>query len=338
MPFTLVKGVIRVVGLSPDGDSIRFVPDDPTLIRDLPGGPPEHVPKSSYQLRLEAIDSLETHYAGRHQPTRWANAATDRLLDFVGVQNVQWDAAHSTIVAADDHVPAWILSRQKEKNGRPVAFLFTGNAPAEDGDDNVFLDTNLLRKSYNVAALAEGLAYPTYYDPLFADLRNEMTSAVASARAAGAGLWPEDRTTAGFDATSIGVIIDEAPILPKLFRRLSDYMAAEGTAVGFKEALALGEDAVWDLREQNRTHLDTFVEQAAGSTAIRMTREPEELVFDPMPARPANFFAQLVDAPISGEVSASAGGMLLPSVERMRLRAIAGLASVRGKGLRRTGL
>jgi hypothetical protein len=50
------------------------------------------------------------------------------------------------------------------------------------------------------------------------------------------------------------VIIDQVPILPKLFRRLSDYMAATGSAVGFREALALGGDAVWDLRTQNLTH------------------------------------------------------------------------------------
>ncbi|MDA0807917.1 MAG: hypothetical protein O2983_02225 [Planctomycetota bacterium] len=44
------------------------------------------------QLRLEAIDALETHYraGGKtwHQPKELANAATDRLLELVGIKNV----------------------------------------------------------------------------------------------------------------------------------------------------------------------------------------------------------------------------------------------------------
>ena len=136
---------------------------------------------------------------------------------------------------------------------------------------------------------------------MFSDLRNELTSVVKTARANNSGLWTVDRSTAGFEASNLAVIIDEVAILPKLFRRLSDYMATAGTAVGFREALALSEEAVWDLRDQNRTHFDTFIEQAPGSVHIRMTRAPEELVFDPMPQVPANHFAAMIGAPISGE-------------------------------------
>jgi endonuclease YncB( thermonuclease family) len=304
MPFKLIKGSFRVVGLSPDGDSIRFVPDAPELMHTLPGGPPEQTPKAFAQLRLEGIDSLETHYAGRHQPIRWARAARDRLLDFVGVRNVRWDAMEVTIVAADDNTRGWILSRAKDKYGRPVAFLFAGESQQADGTE-VVLRADLLRASFNHLAVSEGLAYPTYYQALFADLRNELTSATQSARAAQRGLWPDDGTGAGLNATSMAVIIDQTPILPKLFRRLSDYMAAKGTAVGFREALAFGEDAVWDLRTQSFTHLDTFVEQAPGSTIIRLTRDPEELVFDPMPQRPGNFFAVMIGAPISGDLQST---------------------------------
>ena len=300
MPFTLIKGSFRVVGMSPDGDSIRFAADDPALINNLPGGPPEAHPRPSTQLRLEGIDALETHYAARHQPTRWARAARDRLLDFVGIQNVRWDASQATVVSADDGTRGWILSREKEKYGRPVAFLFAGD-PAEQDGSQIVLKPDLLRQSFNHTALAEGLAYPTYYEGLFSDLRNELTSVVKTARANNLGLWPVDRSTAGFDATDLSVIIDDVAILPKLFRRLSDYMATKGTAVGFREALALGGDVVWDLRNQNRTHFDTFIEQAPGDVHIRMTRDPEELVFDPMPEVPANHFAAMIGAPISGD-------------------------------------
>ena len=298
MPFTLIKGAFRVVGTSPDGDSIRFFPDNMALINALPG--PAPITRPFVQLRLEGIDSLETHYAARHQPLELANSATERLLAFVGIGDVVWDARHTTIIAASDDTRGWILAREREKNNRPVAFVFAGKAKAADGSA-AFLDRKMLRKSFNHLALAEGLAYPTFYQGLFAELRRELTDASMAARDKRRPLWTADRTNLGFDAKTLAVIMDDVPILPKLFRRLSDYMAATGTAVGFKEALAASPDAVWDLQTQNRTHLDTFVEQARGSTKIRLTRMPEELVFDPMPAVPSKFFAAMVGAPIRGD-------------------------------------
>ena len=299
MPFTLIKGAFRVAGLSPDGDSIRFVPDDPALIAALPG-PFDPNPRPTAQLRIEAIDTLETHYAGRHQPDRWAHAATDRLFEFLGIANVVWDAHHKNVVSADDMTRGWILSRAREKNRRPVAFLFAGEADREDGA-SVHLTPEMLTESYNYAAMAEGLAYPTFYQALFSDLREVLSDAAVAARDAGLGLWPEDRTGQGLDATDLSVLIDRHPILPKLFRRLSDYMATEGTARGFKEALEMAREPVLDLRNLNFTHFDTFIDQAPGSTQIRLTVPPETLVFDPMPARPSNNFALMIGAPVSGE-------------------------------------
>lgn len=299
MPFTLIKGSFRVVGASPDGDSIRFHADDPALIYALPG-PRDTRPRAFAQLRLEGIDTLETHYNGRHQPDRWAYEATDRLLRFVGITGVRWDARHATVVAANDGTRGYILSREREKNRRPVAFLFAGD-PAEADGAAVFMDVARLRASYNHLAIAEGLAYPTFYQGLFADLRDELTAQVVAARAAGRGLWPEDRTNSGVDATDLSVLIDQAPLLPKLFRRLSDYMATKGTALGFRDALEAAREPVLDLATANFTHFDTFVEQAEGSTTVRLTVPPETLVFDPMPAQPVNSFAALVGAPFSEE-------------------------------------
>jgi endonuclease YncB( thermonuclease family) len=296
MPFQLIKGTFHVVGASPDGDSLRFRADDLGLIRGLAGSRPKIVGGDKVQLRLEAIDTLETHYAGRHQPDRWARAATERLLAFVGITSVQWDARHATVVAAADGTRGWILSREIEKNGRPVSFLFSGDPGQADGA-SVTLDVAQLRASYNHAALREGLAYPTYYQGLFSDLRAELTAVATQARAANQGLWPDDKTTAGFDAVNLGVIIDQRPILPKLFRRLSDFMAARGSAVGFRDAMAASQEPVLDLTTQNFTHFDTFIEQANGSVRIRLTRNPEELVFDAMPMRPVDHFEALLSSP-----------------------------------------
>ncbi|WP_375428771.1 hypothetical protein [uncultured Sphingomonas sp.] len=305
MPFTLIAGRFHVVGYSPDGDSIRFEPRDPELLGRLGGFRPRMNARGHLQLRIEAIDTLETHYSPPSgggvyaQPRRWADAASDRLLGFAGVTGVRWDGARRTVLAAMDGTPGYILSRSVEKNGRPIAFVFAGDPPEDDGA-SIVLQPDRLRDSFNHLALREGLAYPTFYTGLFGTLRDALAEAVIEARAAGRGLWPEDRGTAGFDPTELAVITEEAPILPKLFRRLCDYMVATGGAVGFKRKLERGREPVLDLRTNNFTHFDSFVEQAEGGTAIRLTRNAEELVFDEMPQRTAAYFSVMLasDEPV----------------------------------------
>lgn len=291
MPFTLIKGSFHVVGYSPDGDSIRFAPDDPSLLSSLSGPPAKLNARGHAQLRIEAIDTLETHYASGggnyHQPLALAKAAADRLVDFAGITNVVWSG--NNVVAADDATPGYILSRAVEKNRRPVAFVFAGDAAEQDGA-SVHLDVARLADSYNRAALTEGLAYPTFYTGLFHDLRDSLAAEAASARNAGLGVWNDDGTLPGFDAVDLGVITADVPILPKLFRRLTDYMTEYGSAVDFKAKLEQSQEPVLDLVTSNFTHFDTFIEQASGSTEIRLTRAPELLVFDAMPQRPVNQF------------------------------------------------
>ena len=101
-------------------------------------------------------------------------------------------------------------------------------------------------------------------------------------------------TTAGFAADSLTAVTDEAVILPKLFRCIVDYMVNMGSVEGFKEKLAQAQEPVFDLVTANFTHFDTFVEQEPGGMRIRMTREPEQLVFDAMPTRPVNHFAAML--------------------------------------------
>src|SRR5689334_3345781 len=89
VPFLRVlKGKLTVVGKSPDGDSIRFVPAKPELIDDLYRGDrarPSRV-DGSFQLRLEGIDSPETHYGKDAQPQ--GEPARDWLLEQAGFTNV----------------------------------------------------------------------------------------------------------------------------------------------------------------------------------------------------------------------------------------------------------
>jgi hypothetical protein len=298
MPFKLIAGSFQVVNYSPDGDSLRFHPIDTQHLRGLAGPAAKINARSDVQLRIEAIDALETHYQASgggsyHQPFDLARQARQRLLDFAGIGNVVFDDREMNVTSADDGTPGYILTREVEKFGRPIAFVFAGDPPEADGSD-VFLDPDRLTVSYNHLALAEGLAYPTFYTGLFADLRASLTQASSQAQAAKLGIYARDVTTEGFDADSLAAITDRTVILPKLFRRLIDYMVNMGTAVGFKEKLEQSREPVLDLVSANFTHFDTFVEQAPGSSRIRLNREPAQLVFDAMPLRRPDHFAAML--------------------------------------------
>jgi hypothetical protein len=60
MAMFLIAGSFRITGAQPDGDSIRFTPDDPAKWDLITG--PNRVKRNASgaaQLRLDAIDALE---------------------------------------------------------------------------------------------------------------------------------------------------------------------------------------------------------------------------------------------------------------------------------------
>ncbi|GGE20032.1 hypothetical protein GCM10011390_44110 [Aureimonas endophytica] len=287
MPYRLVKGRYRVVNYAPDGDTIRFEPDDREALGDLLGSARFNL-RGHVPLRLEGIDALESHYSppsgggALSQPMPLARGATDFLLNFVGIHEVVWTAERRSIASATDGAKGHILTRSVDKYGRVIAFAFAGDANEEDGDD-VFLDQEGLARSYNQAALAEGLVYPTFYWGLFADLRTVLADAAATARRQRKGVFAQDVTQTGVRVNSLSSITDDAVILPKLFRRLSDFLVATGSVKDFHTAMEANREPVLDLTTSNFTHFDTFIEQ--DGDVVRMTRLLEDIVFDPMPTR-----------------------------------------------------
>ena len=277
MPFSIVEGSFHVVGYSPDGDSVRFEARDREDWRRLSGPPVALNARGHVQLRFEAIDTLETHYLGSHQPLGLATQALEFLLAELGITGFEWNEGRTEVTAASDGVPGYVLSRATEQNRRPVAFVYAGEPPGEAGDE-VFLDAEMLRGSVNYRSLERGLAYPTYYKGLFPDLREEMTAAVARAREEGLGVWAEDRTTAGFAVTGLESLEDEHVILPKLFRRLVEYLQGGGLVTGFDEFLEGRAEEIIIIPGVHATHFDTVVE-VEGET-VRMTERPEDLIFE----------------------------------------------------------
>jgi hypothetical protein len=91
-------------GPEPDGDTVKFAPDAPALVEALPriSGTAPDLNARGISVRMEAIDTLETHFAETHQELAGANAARDHLLDLLGFTNVTfWPDLPNKVQSAD---------------------------------------------------------------------------------------------------------------------------------------------------------------------------------------------------------------------------------------------
>jgi hypothetical protein len=277
MPFTLIRGTYHIKGYAPDGDSIRFRAHREGNWTKLSGRPVGLNARRHAQLRLEAIDTLETHYKNTHQPMDLAQQAMEFLLQCLGITGMATDAVWSTVLMAQDATEGYILSRATDEYQRPIAFAYAGSSPEQDGA-SIFLTAERLIQSANYQSLRTGLAYPTYYRGLFHDLRNACNDAVREARRDRTGIWSQDRTNVGFEYGGLNSITEDNVILPKLFRRLVEYMEGGGCSLdGFLRWLEVREEGVWVIPKAHFTHLDTLIE--VNGNQIRLLEVPENLVF-----------------------------------------------------------
>jgi hypothetical protein len=128
--------------------------------------------------------------------------------------------------------------------------------------------------------VAAGLVYPTYYSKLFPDLRNALTAAANQARINKTGVWAEDATTSGATITSLQALDDQLVLLPKLFRRLVDYLALGAGDIslnGFLAFLASRDDRLFVISAAQATGLDNIT-QVDGQT-VRLVHPPDDLIF-----------------------------------------------------------
>lgn len=277
MSFYFIRGTFHVVNYSPDGDSVRFKADNPNNWHLLEGNSVALNGNGHAQLRLEAIDTLETHYQSFHQPLDLALGATEFLLAELGIMNVQWNAEHTRILQANDGTAGYIIARAVEKNHRPISFVFADDDSTEVDWSPIILTPDRLKSSLNYKSIEAGMAYPTYYQGLFPDLRETLTRGAATARAAQNGIWKSDLTTAGFSVPDIKTLEDNRVIMPKLFRRLAEYLEGGGAVEGFKNYLETLHEGITIISNTHFTHFDTVVE--VNGNDVRMTEPPENLIF-----------------------------------------------------------
>ena len=238
------------------------------------------------QLRLEGIDALETHYTpavgdlrNLHQPHDLGRAAAAELLRLLGFEEVVRRDDEVVTSATPATRPGHIYTRFADKYGRAVAFAYAGTSDQPDLAA-VFLDAAALAGSVNQQLLASGLEYPTYYSKLFVDLRAALNGAVEEARAAGRGVWPDDVTMKGVTVDSLATLTDVAVVLPKLFRRLVDYLSINNGDVslaGLPAYLASRDDRLVVVSTGQITGFDNVL--VVDGQTVRMTRPPEDLVF-----------------------------------------------------------
>ncbi|HPQ43810.1 MAG TPA: hypothetical protein PKZ42_06225 [Syntrophales bacterium] len=280
MSFKVIKGTFHVVGYSPDGDSIRFKADNPANWDLLKGGKVKVNAKGHAQLRIEAIDTLETHYQKEHQPEQFALAAMEYLFKLLGIRHVVWNKSRSKVSSADDGAPGYILSRTVEKYGRPVAFLFDGSQDFEDGME-VYLNNKIARRSVNYKLLSKGLAYPTFYDGMFYDLRELFAKRTATVRNAEKGLWTCDTTSKYFGVNGLPDVTDRHVIFPKLFRRIIAYLKENDSfdPRDFLQKLETESEKVLILNTLHFTHLDNLISVNTEGGKIKLRYKPEDIVF-----------------------------------------------------------
>ena len=227
--YLCIQGELVVVGYEPDGDSVRFIAADAThydLLKRSDRIRPSRR-DGSVQLRFEGVDAPELHYGQDAQPL--GDSARDALLDWIGFTAIRYDQDQPTRVTAAEpmRIRAAILAQAAEVNGRPVAYVLiesSGTLPADGEWVNV--DEALLDQTLNLRLLSSGQAYYTVYTSAPVSHRRYQRAVAAEARAAGKGVW-------GADSTSDWVLTDQASIgpsgqliLPKLFRRCTDYLKA----------------------------------------------------------------------------------------------------------------
>lgn len=286
MPMLLIEGEYRIEKAQPDGDSIRFYPDNKELWNELDGNPIRMNKSGGAQLRLDGIDALETHFNPEgphlgviHQPKDLGDKASAVLLELLGFEKVSRDGKQTVTSATPKATRGHIFTRFSDAYGRCVAFAFAGRHPEKSGAQ-VYVDVADIKKSVNHRLLQQGLAYPTFYSKLFVSLRKEMAAASRAAREAKKGVWSKDRTSQGFSLHAESDLFDEAYVMPKLWRRLTSYIEFNDGDIslgGFKEWLATDDDRVVILPEGQNTGFDTAVE--VNGQTVRVIEPLEQLVF-----------------------------------------------------------
>lgn len=298
--YTLIKGKYWIYypdipkqGPEPDGDTVRFEPDNPQLVVDLPmfsGVRPGFNKRKNIAVRYEGIDALETHFKGANQQLEFANAARDENLCLLGFRKVVFfpDLPNKVQSVEKNPLPGYVIANGIEANGRLLGFVYAGEPDKgrKDGE-TIFVDETLLDRSVNVKLVEAGLSYVESYDTTPLSLTIHLRKLITRARKKpGNGLWPHEDANIDKEAILTDLAELERLIMwPKLFRRLAAYFF-EGRAGLEQFDEWIRQDPVHrddTLRlpsgEKGNMH-DTYI---INGNSLKLQFNPEQLIIAPDP-------------------------------------------------------
>jgi hypothetical protein len=286
------------------------------------------------------LKSKEKDKAGRpipggyKQPAEIGRIATEGFMWLVGVKKAEWRKFGKTTWVAkacfeqngklvwldkkqEDRIPAYIVTSDIEKNGRPIAWVFPGDTAEPDGTElTKDMLSSRLEKSVNYQLLRNGLVYPYLFMTLAGQLRDKLIEAVRLAQFDALqkkqsleqstaekarkipNLWVYDRTvTEGIKISDLKNITDDMEIHPYLFRKIvktwySQQMQIywnalrENKSYVFDEnnkSLTLdglfedGNPYVFVVSDQDFVKLSDIVE--IKDNTLRLLRQPMDIVF-----------------------------------------------------------
>jgi endonuclease YncB( thermonuclease family) len=219
-PFRAVAGRYVVTDYEPDGDSMRFIPHDPSLLDGLPNH--EFARPNQYdhslQLRFEGIDAPELHFGGYAQVR--GDTARDRLLGWMGFE-VKLEGPAKVASSRPHFVEGTILTRAFDGHGRVLAYVLIHPCELRSGQE-VTEEACLpaIAASMNGRLVAEGEAYPLAYSGTPREHTHWMREKARAARDKRRGVWAHD-ATAEFPLVDYASITAPSGklIYPKFFRR-----------------------------------------------------------------------------------------------------------------------
>lgn len=248
--YVVLDGEITEVG---DGDTIKFVPKNPELLKKLPPGKDPKAQFGAYPIRLQGIDTPELHISVdrpkllaaklRHAP----GADLPKLPKPVHAQPLGDEAGrHLTHLTGFDEFgmrqkAGVVLASETDVYGRLIGYAFV----VEDAEDLLRttastiavdkVDAAILKQSLNFAMIADGMAYYTGYSQMPKPHRDLFIEAVHAAQKASAeqkekpSIWKLDKgwktPVTLLDEGSIGPNSGRL-ILPKLYRRCISYLVS----------------------------------------------------------------------------------------------------------------
>lgn len=278
-PFYLtIKGKFVIADKEPDGDSVRFIADDSDLYQELQRNYRIKPSRDrSVQLRFEGIDAPEVHYGRYAQPL--GDETRDFLLKKMGFAKIKFQG--DRVQSADpDTISGVILTQAADVNGRPISYALIGkNAAKLENGDWTQVEPELLRQTLNFLMMAEGRAYYTVYTSTPRSHRQVLREAALAAREKDLGVWAADSTSifrlVDFDSITPP---NGQLILPKLFRRCTDYLKAvadgySGNLADWLEGVSLqrsrNENDAVIIRDRTQVSLSSLIEQYNSQIAFQ---------------------------------------------------------------------